>query len=88
MVFCFRLPVPYSYIRGLQSNSAHMSSFESSQTVREKQRFHAPKPIRASDWLSPEVIRESANVVETLWAMRDHLLQDSLAIARHLEDNK
>ena len=76
---------PNRYIQGLESDSPLMSSCESSQTIRENQRSHPPKPILASDWLSPEAIQHSDSVVDALWALRDHMLQDSVKLTRYLD---
>ena len=72
------------HLRTLQSNSKYMSSLDSSEKVRREQRFDPPKPIQASDWLSSDLIKKGT-VAEVLWALRDHMMQDSLKLHRYLD---
>lgn len=80
--FMNELPIlPYRYIKALQSNSPHMSSCKNSTELRSSTQPPAPlKPIDASDWLGSDVLdvtKDNTTILNTLWALRDHLQQES-----------
>ena len=79
------------YIRGLQSGSKYMSNCESSEKIRATQQSHPPRTVQASDWVAPDVLQQGGSMKDVLedalWALRDHLLKESMKLAEHLKEN-
>ena len=70
------------YIKGLESDSQYMSSLESSRQIRRTHQL-APTYIRPTDWIDFEALKDrkdSASLIDALWALRDQLVQDTLNI--------
>ena len=64
-----------------------MSSLQDATEIRASRNPVPPNPLRPGDWLAPGAIEktDSASVVDALWALRDHMLQDSCRLAELLE---
>ena len=72
----------YRYIKGLESDSQYMSTLKSSREIRQSHQL-APSRVRPTDWIDAQALKDkkdSASLVDALWALRDQLLQDSLNI--------
>ena len=70
------------YIKGLESDSQYMSTLKSSREIRQSHQL-APSRVRPTDWIDAQALKDkkdSASLVDALWALRDQLLQDSLNI--------
>jgi len=71
----------------MKSGSPYLSSRQSSQTIQASKLMNLLKPLQASDWLSSDAVQER-DVVDALLSLRDHMFQDSVKLARHLECNQ
>ena len=66
------------YIKGLESDSQYMSNLMSSRQIRRTHQL-APMSVRPTDWIDSKVLsdkKDSASLLDALWALRDQLLQD------------
>ena len=75
------------YIKNLLANSQYLGSVEPSLAVQEQGHFSSSVPIKAHQWLSPEVIQQnSGNLANALWTLRDHMMRDSLKLAQVIDE--
>lgn len=80
------------YVQGIKSNSKHLGSYADSATLRSSETLAPPGPVRLEDWYSPEVIKSlggganpsSTVAADAVWALRDHMIKDSLKLDNYL----
>lgn len=79
------------YIQGIRNNSRYLSSHADSAEVRTHQTQTVVKP---EDWFSSDELKEmeggaskpgSGAIVDALWALRDHMNNESRKISSYLE---
>lgn len=80
-------PCSSRYIKQVQTNSEYMSSLQEATEMRGSINPTPPKPLRPGDWLAPEALdrTDSSSVLDALWALRDHMLQDSCRLSNYME---
>ena len=80
---------PCRYIQGVRSNSRYLSVNTDSATLRSTPAAATPPPPKAGEWFAPKAIKTLEDdggrlsdpaVIDALWALRDHMIKDSVQL--------